>query len=256
MKDNNHATMADTEVEAWITLDKNRFELEETIYAVLNWGHKMRPDNLCHADRIKVVLTDPVGNIIEIAPVNVDETLYNITSHVKSAGAYSLTAVCESICLQDDNNINPEAVQKSSAGIRRSVNYLLITSACFLVGDCKVAVPKVPDTKTVLVPEKWEIPGFYKLISVCLKKDGQPAPYAPVTLVFGNCNGYLERELKTDKYGNVFFIPYMTGTYCLINKTTLDEAISGVCDSTKITAAFSFSLHGHRRSRSRSELTS
>lgn len=246
---------ADIESEAWITIDKNNFEPGETVDAVLHWGQNMCPDDVYTANDFSVCLTDPLGNNSEIIPVKVNGGFFRLSFEVYSVGAYTLTGIYEntSCCDEKLRCLKGTQSERTNNGV---INCLQICSACFFVGKCEVAVPKAPNSRMVFVPEKWEVPGSYKLISVYLKRDGKPVPYVPVRMIFSNSDGYLERELLTDEYGNVYFVPYMAGTYCLINNSTLDESKPGIYDSVSISTTFSFMIPGKSKIRSRSKLQS
>lgn len=248
MTGNGQIHWANIESEAWITIDKNHFEPGETVDAVLHWGHNMCPDGLFIANDFRVCLTDPLGNISEIIPAKINGSFFHLSFEVYSVGVYTLTGIYE-----NDEKLTCYKRTQSERPNNGVIHYLQICSACFFVGKCEVAVPKVPNTRMVFVPEKWEVPGSYKLISIYLKKDGKPVPYVPVTMIFRNSDGYLERDLQTDEFGNVYFVPYMAGTYCLINKSILDESKPGIYDSLIISTTFSFILSGKSKIRSRSK---
>lgn len=251
MKGNCTFRKADIGCEAWITVNKNHFEEGETVEAILQWGHYMRPDVICDDGNIRVVLTDPSGMETEIAPTKGDGDYYRLSFQVIEAGSYTLTCIYESPYMRNEKGQYYVCTHENCPEIREVFDCLQISSICFLVGSCEVAVPKAPDTKMLFKPEKWEVPANYKLISLYLKCNGKPVKYSPVTLVFSNRDGFFEKALQTDGFGNVYFAPYIAGTYCLISKTVLNESIPDSYDCISITTTFSFTLNGSKKSRGR-----
>lgn len=197
-----------TENEVWLTTEKNRYYPGETIAAILH-----TEGNFAGA-KIRAMLTGQNGKTVALEPIRDGRNAYRLYSEADASGAYTLA------CDIDNNE----------------TQYLC--STCLFVGDCEAEIPKAPAVPVLFVPEMWEEPDYYKLISLYLKNDGKPVPNAPATLIFRNKRGHLKKELHTDGTGNVFFSPYMAGTYCLVSKTSHDN--NG--DAVNTTVAFSFLL--------------
>jgi len=216
----------------WITVDKNRYRRGETIIAALN------TEGLFTERKVKAILTDPRGNTEMTVPAENESGGYCLPVEADLEGAYTLVCIIEEIYEAASRLGTASNVSKSGG---KDIKRLYICSTSFFVGDCEAAIPKVPEARLLFVPEIWEDPHFYKLISVYLKMDGKPLPFAPVTLTLQNRNGYLQKALSADDSGNVCFSPYMGGTYCLTGKAAFDDTGEDG-GSVDVTATFSFKL--------------
>ena len=205
--------------EAWLTTDKNRYCPGESIVATVHIEGTITGTN------ISAMLTGHDRKTVTLEPCQIECNVCYFNINADVSGAYSLICVIE-------NNIE--------------IQY--ICSTCFFVGDCEAAIPKVPDVPLLFVPEIWEEPNYYKLISLYLRNDGKPVPNVHVTLIFRNKSGRLRKELRTDGTGNVFFAPYMAGTYCLAGQMSL-RGCNGVC--VDITTSFSITIAESDGKRSR-----
>lgn len=224
MKGNITADGTVSRCEAWVAVDKNRYEQGVTINAILH-------TNVLFAEKkINAILTDPRGNTEAILPVKNNSVSYYLPVKADMEGVYTLA------CIIEDTYSAGNECQSGGKNIKR----MYICSSSFFIGNCEAAIPKVPTASLLFVPEIWEDPDFYKLISFYLNKDGNPVPFAPVMLTLLNRSGCLKKALSTDGSGNVYFTPYMEGTYCLISKATFDEV--GDTGTVEVTTTFSFTL--------------
>lgn len=212
--------------ESWILTDKNRYAQDENVFATLYCGYNLKGDNLCSGAEITIVLIDPRGNRKKIFDtINTRECrTFSVEFEVERCGMYTVVG---QICR---DKIQVESDLETAKG------YEQICSTCFFVGR-RSAPAAEPSEKVIFIPEDWEEPESYKLASVFITEQGQPIPFVPITLVFCNEKETLFREIFSDRNGNVFFLPYAEGTYCLIYQP--DKAGD---NNPNISATFSFSI--------------
>jgi hypothetical protein len=205
--------------EALVTTNKNRYRPGEQIIATLRMEGSFTGANISN------ILIYPNGKTVTIEPAKAEHNGFCLYAEADSSGLYTL------VCAISNNTDTQH-----------------ICSTCFFVGDCEAAIPKAPAAPVLLVPEMWEEPDHYKLISFYLMSDGKPVPNKPVMLIFRNKSGRMTKDLSTDGTGNVFFSPYMAGTYSLISKVSFEYGTEVKIEGMAI-AIFSFimpELNGKR----------
>lgn len=207
--------------EAWITTSKNRYCSGERIVATL---HK---EGLFPGTNIMAMLTDSDGKTTVLEAIGTEHDSRHFYIETDASGAYTL------VCAIDSNT---------------AAQY--ICSTCFFVGDCEAAIPKIPAVPLLFVPEIWEDPDYFKLISLFLVNNRKTVPNMPVVLLFRNRSGSLEKKLSTDSSGNVFFSPYMAGMYCLIGKMIIQSSDG---EYLNITTSFSIFMNDREGEKARAK---
>lgn len=224
--------------EAWIVTDKSRYEAGELIRAVLRWGHNMRPDGFCRADEFTVFYADSHGEKVMLTPTKGEGDFYNICFPAPAEGVYTLMAIYDNTYGHDDDDNWYEGIRKNLPLSKTVTNYLQMYAACFSVGVPGGAVPFLPESCIGFSFDRWD--GDAEILLSHLWRGGVPEGLVSVTLVFFDGESYQEKMLLTDKTGELFFSVKKPGTYCLIYRTGLDEAVPDEYDERAVTSTFTY----------------
>lgn len=211
------------EGETWILTDKNRYLQSETVSATIFCGQNLQNAMSCKNEEICVELTDPRGNHKEIFTIcNTGGCgQFSANFEVTLCGMYTLVGKACGDFAEEGEGVSA---------------YVKICSTCFFVGRRSTAAT-YPMDELIFFPEDWEEPESYKLASFFITERGEPIPFVPIKLVFYSTKKSLERDIFSDQNGNVFFLPYAEGSYCLIYRSS--KVAPG---SKKVSVTFSFAI--------------
>lgn len=228
--------------EAWIVTDKSVYEPGEEVYAVLRWGHNMRPDGFFRLDEFRAFVSDEEGNRIALSPVKGpgDEQgdFYELRFNPVSKGIHTIMAIYDNNYVRDENDVYYEGDRRTFPDILDAKNYPQIYETCISVGEKSGAVQFIHESRVSFVPDPWESDA--DVVNLTLIHDRFPVKEATVIVVHFDGETYFERTLNTDPDGKVFFSTAKPGVYMAVTRKPLQEGIEGIYDSKEIASTFTF----------------
>ncbi len=229
--------------EGWLEMEKNQYQVGETIQARFKWGHNMQTDGLCAREGLSAFLIDAAGEKEELDLFPGDGLFYELSQVSPKEGVWELFVQHDGIISITQEGKHVWGSREEHPDARETLAFTQYAKSLVTVGE-KLTDHTVNHSHTLdIIPLQMNELKTGQSLHYKVMFKNNPLIQTEITVACNGQNGYQSTVEKPDNNGKFKLVPEEQGNYLLLIRFMDEEdSVDGLYDKRSYTCVNTFTL--------------